>query len=181
MLRNFIGFLLWLMALQASAQKFVSERGVITFFSSATLEDISAKNSKVTSIINVSTFEVAFSVPIDKFQFEKKLMQQHFNERYLESDKFPKSTFVGKVEGFEAASTSVQKVNVTGKLTIHGITNQVSIPGTIEMTTTTLTAKAKFIIKLADYKVEIPQLLWQNIAEQVEVAVEISYKPQASL
>jgi polyisoprenoid-binding protein YceI len=181
MLKTFIGFLLWLMALQVSAQKFVSERGVITFFSSATLEDISAKNSKISSIINVSTFEVAFSVPIDKFQFEKKLMQQHFNERYMESDKFPKSTFVGRIDGFDATSSAVQKVKVIGKLSIHGVTNEVSIPGTIEMTPTTLTAKAKFIIKLADYNVEIPQLLWQNIAEQVEVTVELYYKPQTSL
>jgi polyisoprenoid-binding protein YceI len=178
MIKSKIWVLFLVMALNASAQKFVSERSVITFFSSATLEDITAKNEKASSIINLSSVEIAFSVPIKSFQFEKQLMQQHFNERYMESDKFPKATFAGKIEGLQPSVSATQQVKANGKLTIHGVTRDVTIPGTIEVTSTKIVIKAKFLVKLADYKIEIPKLLWQNIAEQVEVTIEFVYKPQ---
>jgi polyisoprenoid-binding protein YceI len=178
MYRGKIWVLFLVMAFNASAQKFVSERSVITFFSSATLEDITAKNEKATSIINLTSSEIAFSVPIKSFQFEKQLMQQHFNERYMESDKFPKATFAGKIEGFPTGSTSAQQVKASGKLTIHGVVRDVTIPGTIEATASGIVIKTKFLVKLADYKIQIPKLLWQNIAEQVEVTIEFVYKPQ---
>jgi polyisoprenoid-binding protein YceI len=178
MARGIIGVLFLVMALHASAQKFVSEQSAITFFSSAALEDITAKNEKSTSIINLATAEIAFSVPIKSFQFEKQLMQQHFNERYMESDKYPKATFAGKIEGLQSNSSSPQQVKAIGKLTIHGVTRDVAIPGTIEVTSSNVIIKTKFIVKLADHKIEIPKLLWQNIAEQVEVTIEFVYKPQ---
>jgi hypothetical protein len=174
----FFRVLFLVMALNASAQKFVSERSTIIFFSSAAIEDITATNTKASSIINLTTSEVAYSVLIKEFKFEKKLMQQHFNEKYMESDKYPKSTFAGKLEGFDPSATMVQQVKAIGKLTIHGVTKEVIIPGTIEVSPTKILVKSKFMVKLADYKIEIPKLLWQNIAEQVEVTVEFIYKPQ---
>lgn len=173
-----IWFLFLVLAFNASAQKFVTERSIITFFSGATLEDIAAKTEKAVSIIDLSTFEVAFSVPIKSFQFEKQLMQQHFNERYMESDKFPKATFVGKIEGLQLFVSDLQPVKAVGKLTIHGITQNVSIPGSIEASTNSIVVKAKFFVVLADYKIEVPKLLWQNIAEKIEVTAEFNYKPQ---
>lgn len=166
------------MAHGASSQKYVLENGVITFFSDATVEDIAAKNEKVSSIMNVQTMDIAFSVPIREFQFEKKLMQEHFNEKYLESEKFPKSTFTGKMSGFDNTVKGVQKVKANGKLTIHGVTTSVEILGTAEVQSDKIILKSKFIVKLADYNIKIPQLMWQNIAEQVEVTVDFTYKPQ---
>jgi polyisoprenoid-binding protein YceI len=165
------------MASQSFAQKYVSERGVITFFSEAAIEDITATNAKANSMLNVTTADIAFRVSILDFQFEKKLMQQHFNEKYMESDKFPKATFSGKLIGFVADKSEVQSVHAKGKLTIHGVTNEIDVPGTIHLSESLL-VKSKFIVKLADYKVKIPQLMWQNIAEQVEVSIEFTYKPQ---
>lgn len=165
-------------ALNTSAQKYVLEKSVVTFFSEAAIENITAKNEKTMSVLNSQTSEVAFSVPIREFQFAKKLMQEHYNEKYMESEKFPKSTFAGKLEGFDSSAKGVQQVKANGKLTIHGVTMNVEIPGTAEIQATKIVMKAKFIVKLADYNIKIPQLMWQNIAEQVEVTVDFTYKPQ---
>lgn len=175
-------FLLWpfLLAIifPAIGQKYALEKSSITFFSDAVIEDISATNRKAGSILNTQTFEVVFSVPINEFQFKKKLMQEHFNEKYLESEKFPKSTFAGTITGLNVATQGVQSVSASGKLTIHGVTNPVVIPGTAEMQAGKISLKSKFVIRLADYNITIPQLMWQNIAEQVEVTVDFTYKPQ---
>lgn len=165
-------------ALNASAQKYVLEKSVVTFYSEAAIENITAKNEKTNSVLNIQTADVAFSVPIREFQFAKKLMQEHFNEKYMESEKFPKSTFSGKIIGFDNAAKGVQQVKANGKLTIHGVTTTLEIPGTAEVLADRILLKSKFIVKLADYNIKIPQLMWQNIAEQVEVTVDFTYKPQ---
>lgn len=173
-----VWLLLWTLACSTSAQKYVLENGVITFFSEAAIENIAAKNEKANSILNIQTLDIAFSVPIREFQFEKKLMQEHFNEKYLESEKFPKSTFAGKISGFDNTVKGTQQVKADGKLTIHGVTTTVEISGRAEVQSDKIILKSKFIVKLSDYNIRIPQLMWQNIAEQVEVTVEFTYKPQ---
>lgn len=174
--RLFLG-LFWVVALEGTAQKFVAEKSVITFFSDALLEDIAATNNKAVSIFNKQTGEVAFSVPVSQFQFEKKLMQQHFNEKYMESEKYPKATFSGVLINYDAAASGTQNVKAKGKLTIHGVTREVEIDGTAEVADRPV-LRAKFPVKLKDYKVEIPQLVFQNIAETVDVSIDITYKPQ---
>ncbi|GHM98536.1 hypothetical protein WSM22_00260 [Cytophagales bacterium WSM2-2] len=160
----------------AAAQKFTADKSYIKFYSHAAIEDITAENTKASSIFNEATGDVVFSIPIKEFEFEKSLMKEHFNEKYMETEQFPKSTFQGKVTGYQATATGEQKATAAGRLTIHGVTQDVQIPGTIEKANGALKMKAKFIIKLVDYKVKIPQLLWKNIAEEVEVTVEFNYK-----
>src|SRR5687768_10549222 len=162
----------------AHAQKYIAEKSFVSFFSDALLEDIKADNKKATSIINAETGDIAFSVPIKEFEFAKSLMKEHFNEKYMDTEKYPKSTFQGKVTGFNPQASGVQNATAQGKLSIHGVTKDVEIPGTIEKQGDKLLMKSKFVVKLEDYKIEIPQLLWQNIAEQVEVTVDFVYKPQ---
>lgn len=178
MVRIFIQTILFAITTTVSGQKYVLQEGTITFFSEAALEDIKADNTKISSIFNSATGEIAFSLPNNEFQFDKKLMQQHFNEKYMESDKYPRSTFSGKIIGFDKSAESKQSVRATGKLTIHGVTKEIDVPGTMELGSSGLSMKSVFIVKLADYKIKIPQLLWQNIAEQVEVTVDIKYKAQ---
>lgn len=161
----------------ALGQKYLLQKSLIIFFSDGIVEDITAQNKKASSIFNSATGEIAFSVPISEFQFEKSLMQEHFNEKYMESDKYPRAMFQGRLEGFEPSSPSDQKVRAVGKLTIHGVTRDVDINGTVQKNGTALAMKSKFIVKLADYNITIPQLLFQNIAEQVEVSVDFVYKP----
>lgn len=166
------------MTINASAQKYALEKNSVIFYSEAAIENITAKNEKVTSVLNSATAEVAFSIPIREFQFAKKLMQEHFNEKYMETEKFPKSTFSGKITGFSMSTKGVQQVKANGKLTIHGVTTTIDVPGTAEVQSGKIILKSKFMVKLADYNIKIPQLMWQNIAEQVEVTVDFTYKPQ---
>jgi polyisoprenoid-binding protein YceI len=160
------------------AQKYTAEKSYISFYSNAAIEDITANNKKVSSIFDATTSDLVFSVPIEEFKFAKSLMREHFNEKYMESDKYPKATFAGKVTGYDPSRSGMQEAKAVGKLTIHGISKDVEIPGTLEKIGDKLQLKSKFIVKLADYKIEIPQLLWKNIAEQVEVTADFLYKPQ---
>src|SRR6187551_3969155 len=168
-------FFFSLVVTEACCQKYVVEKGSASFFSHAAIEDIAAKNEKVAGLFNATTGDVAFSIPINEFQFAKSLMKEHFNEKYLESDKYPNSTFQGKVVGFDLNLNQLQQAVANGKLTIHGQTRDVEVPGTIEKQGDRLVFKAKFITKLEDYKITIPQLMWQNIAEQVEVTVNFVF------
>jgi len=159
------------------SQKYSSETSTIVFFSEASVENIEATNTKAASIFNGVTGDIVFSIPIKDFEFEKTLMKEHFNETYLESDKYPKAIFRGKLSQYSLQSTDEQQVNAVGKLTIHGITQNVEMRGTLKAIEGKLIAKSKFIIYLENYKIKIPKLLWQNIAESVEVTVEFIYKP----
>ena len=166
-----------LFSFETNAQKFTAEKTYVKFFSDAAIEDITAVNTKASSIFNEANGDVVFSVPIKEFEFEKSLMKEHFNEKYMESEQFPKAIFQGKISGYQSSTSGEQKATATGKLTVHGETQEVTIPGTIENANGSLKMKAKFIVKLVDYKIKIPQLLWKNIAEQVEVTIEFNYKP----
>jgi hypothetical protein len=161
----------------AFTQKYISEKSFVSFYSHALMEDIKAENKKATSLFNSETGDIAFSITMKDFKFPKSLMQQHFNEKYVESEKFPKGTFQGKVTGFKPGVDGTQQVNAQGKLTIHGVTRDIDVPGTIDVQGKKLQMKSKFMVKVADYGIAIPQLVFQNIAEEVEVTVDFSYKP----
>jgi polyisoprenoid-binding protein YceI len=176
-MKRFLILLFILGSTLATAQKLTVEKSKIVFFSDATIEDITAENKKTSGIFNSDNGEIVFSIPINAFKFAKALMQEHFNEKYMESDKFPKATFQGKVEGYDKNSNT-QSAKAIGKLTIHGVTKDVEIPGTITKQGSKLQMNSRFMVKLADYNIAIPQLLWQNIAEQVEVTVDFGFKPQ---
>jgi polyisoprenoid-binding protein YceI len=159
-------------------QKLISESGVVSFFSSTPMENISASNKHVISLINTETNEIVFLIPVKEFKFDRSLMEEHFNEKYMESDQYPKATFSGKIEGFTNTVQGIQKVFGKGKLSIHGVTHDVEIPGTIENMNGKWILKSKFSVRLEDYKIDIPQLLWQNIAEHVDVSVNLIYQIQ---
>lgn len=164
-------------SIPAFAQKYTAEKAFISFYSDAPLEDITADNTRVTTIFNAATGDIAFSVPMKEFKFAKSLMQEHFNEKYVESEKFPKATFQGKIIDFKTGTPGVQQVRAQGKLTIHGVTRDIDVPGTIETDGKKLLMKSKFKVKVADYDIEIPTIVFNNIAEEVEVTVDFTYKP----
>lgn len=166
-----------LLATTAYGQKYTAEKSFVKFFSQAAIEDITATNEKATALFDAGTGAVAFVVPINQFMFAKSLMQEHFNEKYLESERYPKSTFQGRIVGFNPELMTAQSVNAEGKLTIHGITREVTIPGQITRSDKSLSMSSKFMVELKDYKIDIPRLMWQNIAERVEVTLEFSFRP----
>lgn len=160
----------------AQAQRYQLTSGEIYFYSEAPLEDIEATNKQVQSIFDAATGELAYIVKIKGFQFEKSLMQEHFNENYLESDKYPTATFEGKIAGFDPERTGKQQATAKGMLTIHGLSHPVEIPGSITTEGNTLRMNAKFPVKLADYDIEIPKVVFYNIAEVVDVTVNLTYQ-----
>jgi hypothetical protein len=164
-------------------QLYSTSNGEITFYSHAPLEDIEATNKQVSCAIDLSKGQMAFSMLMNAFQFEKALMQEHFNERYVESHKYPKATFAGSIEDLEKIELSKAgsyNVTVSGKLSIHGVTQTVSSKGTLKIgDDKTLTANSTFTINLEDYKVKIPTMYIDNISESIEIKVKVKLKPKS--
>lgn len=160
----------------SNAQKYKSTQGVISFFSEAAIEDISAVNSNCSGLIDLDSKQLAFRVTIAEFEFAKSLMQQHFNEKYMESDKFPVATFAGTISNWNASGPKEQNVTTKGTLTIHGQSKEVNIRGVIKDQDGSLIIQSTFTVELADYKIKIPKLFWQNIAERVDVKVDFTFE-----
>jgi hypothetical protein len=173
-----IVLLTWLSHLtHASSQGiYTCKNARITLYSSAPIEDIKAATSTGASVYNASTGELAFSLSINSFKFEKSLMQEHFNSDYMESDKFPKASFKGKVqEQVDAAKDGIYAVTVTGDLTVHGVTQKRIIPGTITVKNGVVSMTSEFMVKCADHHITIPSIVFHNIAESIKMNVSAAY------
>lgn len=180
-MKNTLAFLL-LIALNypVIAQKYMSRNGRISFFSEAPLENIEAHNNQGSGVFDAETGQVAFSVLMKGFTFEKALMQEHFNENYMESDQYPKATFKGSVKNFKSMdllSGEEEKVTVEGEMTIHGVTKNINVDGEIRLHANTLSIRSTFPVRLADYRIKIPKAVVNNIAEVVEATVEFNMEP----
>ena len=148
----------------------------ITLFSKALIEDIKATTSSGVSVYNASTGELDFSVPISTFQFEKAFMQQHFNSDYMESDKYPRAIFKGKIqEHIDITREGAYTVNVAGDLTVHGITQKRTIQGSLTVRNGIISMASEFIVKCADHHIDIPQILFYHIAENIKITVSATY------
>lgn len=162
------------------AQKLVSRSGHIWFYSHTPIEDIEAHNRQVVSILDPTTGEYAFNLLVRSFEFKKALMQEHFNENYMESDKYPKSIFKGRItnhEKIDFKKDGTYEAMVSGDLTIHNVTRQISATGTIQVKGSTVMAKARFIVTPHDYNIPIPAIVEKNIAKEIEVNIDASYTP----
>ena len=169
-------FVLILLSNWAMAQKYKSSKGTIKFYSEELLENITAINENVNSIFDSESGQIVYSVPIEFFEFEKSLMQEHFNEKYLESDKYPKATFTGEITGYKTSQRNPE-VWAEGELEIHGVKQNIHVPGSIDFIDGKVLIHSVFLVKLIDYKIKVPQLMFQKIAEEIEVTVNIEYKP----
>lgn len=165
----------------ANAQdRYLTRTGHIKFYSHAPLEDIEANNNKVLSIVDLSKGQVAVDLLIKAFEFEKKLMQEHFNENYMESDKFPKSTFKGTFDvpaDLKSMNNGSYEVDVKGELTIHGIKKPLNTKATLTVSNGDLSGALTFKVKVKDYEIKIPKVVVRNIAEEVEVTATFEYEP----
>ncbi|MCI1188067.1 YceI family protein [Hymenobacter sp. DH14] len=164
----------------AMLQRYSTASGQTTFFSSAPLEDIEALNSRVAAIFDLTSGQLAFSMYMKDFQFKNSLMQEHFNENYAESDKYPRARFTGKLvlmptEGQLRAGP--QPVYVQGFLTIHNVKRKVRVPGTLQLRGNDLVVTSKFNVAPADYKIKIPALVRNNIAKSIDVSIILTCQP----
>ena len=176
-------FLLSLLNITKAGQDlYTCKNARITLFSTALIEDIKATTAAGMSVYNASTGELDFSVPISAFQFEKAFMQQHFNSDYMESDKYPRAIFKGKIqEHIDVAREGTYPVNVTGDLTVHGITQKRTIPGSVTIKNGILSMASEFMVKCADHHIDIPQILFYHIAESIKITVSATYNPYKNI
>jgi polyisoprenoid-binding protein YceI len=146
------------------------------------MENIDGTNNEVTSMIDTGKGDVVFAILIKSFHFEKALMEEHFNENYMESTKFPKATFQGKftdVSSINFTNDGTYNATVEGDLTIHGVKQHQTATGTITVSKGKISAVSTFIIKLADYKIERPSLVAEKISETIEIRVNCQYEPKS--
>jgi YceI-like domain len=163
----------------AFGQKYKTTTGSISFHSKATLEDIEAKNNQVTSLLDASNGNLAFIVIVKSFEFDKSLMQTHFNDNYMQSDTYPKSTFDGKITNnsdVKYGTNGTYEVTVSGKLTMHGVTKEVTAGGSVVVSGTNVTLKSSFKVKLEDYGIKNDKV--KNIASDIEVNVNTTLVKQ---
>jgi polyisoprenoid-binding protein YceI len=179
---TFAGLLLFAVATQAQ-DRYFTKTGRIEFVSKAPLEDIEAKNKTVTAVLDTKSGALQFSVQMKGFEFEKALMQQHFNENYVESDKYPKAEFRGALSNNSAVNYSKDgsyPVTVKGKFTLHNITKDVEVPGTIKVNGGKIEAVSTFNIRLSDYKISIPSPVKDKISNNIKVVVDTKLEPLKS-
>jgi polyisoprenoid-binding protein YceI len=158
--------------------KYYTKTGKISFYSKAIIENIEAHNRSVTCVLDIKTGNVQFSVPIKGFEFEKALMQEHFNENYLESDKYPKGEFKGLIVNsneIDYTKDGVYNAKVKGKLTIHGQTNEIETDGKVTKEGNSVIVSTEFNVRLPDYKIKNEKL--QNISNSIKVTVNCSLDP----
>ena len=168
-----------MLAAATSAQKYITKNGDISFYSSTPVEDIEAHNNQVNAALDTETGDFVFKVLIKSFKFEKALMQEHFNENYMESHKFPNATFVGKVKNagdIDFSKPGKYEAEIEGKLTIHGVTQEITESGTFEVKDDGIHGLSKFLVKVADYDIKIPKTVINNIAKEIEVTVDVNLK-----
>jgi len=174
-----IVLLAWLSIINHAGQDiYICKNAKISLYSSAPIEDIRAVSSNAASVFNAATGELDFSVNIRSFQFEKSLMQEHFNSDYMESDKFPKAIFKGKIaERIDVSRDGTYPVSVSGDLQVHGVTQKRTINGTVEVRNGTVSMSSEFMVKCADHHIEIPAIVFHHIAESLKINVSATYSP----
>ncbi len=168
--------------LSAQAQsRLVCRSATIRFFSKAPMENIEAVNSNGISVIDKTTGQLEFSVLMKGFSFEKALMQEHFNENYVESDQFPKAIFKGKLDNFQSiniAKDGLYTTTVTGTMQLHGITKPITTKVSLTVKNQLITGESNFEIVLEDYGIKIPSLVKDKISKTVLITIKAPYQNQ---
>src|SRR5688572_6617981 len=183
-MKNLIVILVLVFSAQlAIGQKYFSKTGKISFYSDAPMEKIEAHNGTASTVLDFSTGNLEWAVLIQGFKFEKALMQEHFNENYMESTTYPKAKFKGKIDNVSAINLKKDgdyNVTVNRNMEIHGVTKPVSATGVISVKGGNVSAKSKFSVAVADYGIEIPKVVAENIAKNVEIQIQADYQAMPS-
>ena len=165
-----------LLSSSLQAQPLMTRNGYIGFFSKTPMEDIKAVNKQVVAAIDLQKKTIAFAALLKSFLFRKELMQQHFNENYVESDRYPKTRFSGNFSGdVNTQKDGSYPVQVRGKLTLHGVTREISVPAVIQVQNGKLVGTSNFQLVPSDFNIKIPGIVRDKIAERIDVRVSVEY------
>ena len=169
-------FLTMVFGIGSAQEKYLDKNGVIIFEASEKLfEEVKAVNESVTAIYNANTDEIASLALMQGFRFKNSLMQEHFNENYIESDSYPKATFRGKLLNLDKNLTVGSKTTVTvkGTLSLHGVSKEIETELDLtKLDDTTLHIKGQFVVTPQDFQIEIPKIVRNKIAKEVQVQLE---------
>lgn len=161
---------------------YMTRTGKIDFHAGTSVEDIDGVNNEVASLLNVKSGELVFTVLVKSFHFKRASMEEHFNENYMESTKYPKASYKGKITNLAAVDFSANgqyPVTTEGELTIHGITKKITAPGKVTVQNGKITAQSTFRILMSDYGIQIPGVVADKIAKEAEINVNCIYEPKS--
>jgi len=173
----FILFTIFFVNLAQAQVKYLTKEGFVSFFSHSLVEDIKADNHQVLSIIDTETGEIAIQLLMKSFQFKKALMQEHFNENYIESHKFPKAKFKGEIQNFDQLTDQINEVEIKGVLSVHGEEKEVNTKAVVEIRENEILVSGDFMVEVADFNIKIPSVVINNIAKTIKVSFKLNQKP----
>lgn len=164
---------------QTKGQVYFTKNGSISFFSKTILQNIQADNNEVISILNLQTGSLQFSLLNKAFHFPKAKMEEDFNEDYIESNQYPRSTFKGRIANIDKINFSKDgtwPVKVNGELMMHGVTKNITTTGKISVKDEKIDATASFKILLEDYHIKIPSIVSNKISENIDITINCNYE-----
>lgn len=171
MKKMFLVFVACLATFMVNGQNiYMTSAGKASFFSATPVEDIDAHSNSLNCILNIATNDMVYSVLMTSFKFAKPLMQEHFNEKYVESEKYPKAVFKGKInEKIDYTKDGTYDITATGNLEVHGVSKPYTEKGKLTIKDGVISIEGSFDVKLVDHKIEVPTLVATNIAETINV------------
>lgn len=161
-------------------EKMFTRTGKVFFISKTSIINIDGTNNRTICFLNLKTGEIVAGMAMKHFEFTLPLAEEHFNENYVESDKYPNAKFSGKILNYDKLQVSKPgkyQVDVEGMLTFHGVTNSIKISGNLEIQTDKLIAQCNFVINIDDYKIKVPKLVDDKVAREIPVSVYFELIP----
>jgi len=179
MKKTFIYFAILITFQNFAQSKMITKTGKITFEASVpSFEEVKAKNETVTCILNPATGEIASLALMKGFRFKVALMEEHFNESYIESDTYPKATFKGKIENFDVTklTTNAKDFTIKGKLEMHGKSKDITITAKIKKSNDGILINSDFTVNSDDFNIEIPSVVSKKLSKKVNVNLDFILK-----
>lgn len=161
-MRALLSFLAIVSCLSLSGQQYLTRQGILTFDAGSPLEDIRATSNSATAVYDAADGKLGVQVLMTSFEFRRALMQEHFNENYVESEVYPKAVFKGEYKDGRAIGT----------LNIHGVSKEVDVPATLIKDGDTVRLNASFGVAIADFGVAIPRAVANKIDPQAKITVD---------
>ncbi|PWJ56985.1 YceI-like domain-containing protein [Dyadobacter jejuensis] len=163
---------------QVAAALYSTTSGNTQFSSDTPLENIQAENKRGQAVFNTKTRELAIRMNMKDFVFPNKLMQEHFNENYMESDQYPTASFRGKVnQAIDLGKEGISKVSATGTFTVHGQSQTRTLEGTIAVRRGTIIIDSSFEVQLEDHHIDVPKIVFMKIAQTIQVKAQYTLAP----
>ena len=159
---------------------YFTKTGTVIFDSSTPLETIHAENKQVTSFLKTSDGELNFAALMKSFKFPNALMEEHFNENFIESSQFPKAVFKGRIVNWSEINLSSgeeESADIEGELTLHGVTKKITAKAKLHQQNGKITGRSEFVVSAEDFNIKIPALVRDKIAKVVQVTVDVTYEP----